>query len=318
MECLDLVSKIFDVTMQKLAPVYRNSDDLLKGTEEIPKIMKKYKDVGVTDRTLVWNTDLIETLELENLLNQVLSPRDALPFLGCCKKLATVAPRAAVLFACSRPPISTKSDLSVEQWKEIWRQACQAAFAQSHHPWMWAYSESATSTVRHLSGERHQASCCFSKHGDFLSSFANSVGDVDLASILMVHTYEIFDYTSPIDAVMWQTVALGVSSDGRFLVFDAQADFAEGTWFAGGTIHVADTLLDALYETSSSFQWCSGKFSLKASQKDFEVLEVNPDTVLWTPGMPRLTRKQARKQEAWRSHVAKAMSHTAASTYDCC
>jgi len=58
------------VTMQKLAPVYRNSEDLAKGKEEIPKIMKKYKDVGIKDRTLIWNTDLIETLELENLLNQ--------------------------------------------------------------------------------------------------------------------------------------------------------------------------------------------------------------------------------------------------------
>merc|ERR1719331_720992 len=58
------------VTMQKLAPVYRNSEDLKLGTVEIPKIMKKYKDVGIKDRSLVWNTDLIETLELENLLNQ--------------------------------------------------------------------------------------------------------------------------------------------------------------------------------------------------------------------------------------------------------
>jgi len=58
------------VTMQKLAPVYRNSDDLKKGTEEIPKIMKKYRDVGIVDRGLVWNTDLIEALELENLLIQ--------------------------------------------------------------------------------------------------------------------------------------------------------------------------------------------------------------------------------------------------------
>merc|ERR1711990_152202 len=58
------------VTMQKLAPVYRNSEDLKKGTLEIPKIMKKYKDVGIKDRSLIWNTDLIETLELENLLNQ--------------------------------------------------------------------------------------------------------------------------------------------------------------------------------------------------------------------------------------------------------
>merc|ERR1711862_724766 len=57
-------------TMQSLAPVYRNSADLKKGTEEVPKIMKKYKDVGIKDRSLIWNTDLIETLELENLLNQ--------------------------------------------------------------------------------------------------------------------------------------------------------------------------------------------------------------------------------------------------------
>jgi len=58
------------VTMQKLAPVYRNADDLKKGIVEIPKIMKKYKDVGIKDRSLIWNTDLVETLELENLLNQ--------------------------------------------------------------------------------------------------------------------------------------------------------------------------------------------------------------------------------------------------------
>merc|ERR1719310_1856579 len=49
----DLRSEL-QVTMQKLAPVYRNSDDLKKGTEEIPKIMKKYKDVGITDRSLIW------------------------------------------------------------------------------------------------------------------------------------------------------------------------------------------------------------------------------------------------------------------------
>merc|ERR1712048_241308 len=36
----------------------------------ITEFLKKYKDVGITDRSMVWNTDLIETLELENLLNQ--------------------------------------------------------------------------------------------------------------------------------------------------------------------------------------------------------------------------------------------------------
>merc|ERR1712186_69340 len=56
--------------MQKYAPVYRNSEDLKKGKDIVDGILKKYTDVGVTDRSMIWNTDLIETLELENLLNQ--------------------------------------------------------------------------------------------------------------------------------------------------------------------------------------------------------------------------------------------------------
>jgi len=56
--------------MQTYAPVYRNADDLATGKEKVQVLMKKYADIGVTDRSLVWNTDLIETLELENLLNQ--------------------------------------------------------------------------------------------------------------------------------------------------------------------------------------------------------------------------------------------------------
>merc|ERR1712217_809777 len=58
------------VSMQKYAPVYRNAEDLAKGKDVIDGIMKKYKDVGISDRSMVWNTDLIETLELENLINQ--------------------------------------------------------------------------------------------------------------------------------------------------------------------------------------------------------------------------------------------------------
>lgn len=56
--------------MQTYAPVYRNAEDLKIGRDKIQVIMKKYKDIGVTDRSLVWNTDLIETIELENLINQ--------------------------------------------------------------------------------------------------------------------------------------------------------------------------------------------------------------------------------------------------------
>merc|ERR1712238_618520 len=58
------------VNMQKYAPVYRNSEDLTKGKDIVDGVLKKYKDVGIKDRSMIWNTDLIETLELENLLNQ--------------------------------------------------------------------------------------------------------------------------------------------------------------------------------------------------------------------------------------------------------
>merc|ERR1712228_114385 len=50
--------------------VYRNSDDLEIGKGKVETIMRKYKDVGISDRSMIWNTDLIETLELENLINQ--------------------------------------------------------------------------------------------------------------------------------------------------------------------------------------------------------------------------------------------------------
>merc|ERR1712064_230496 len=59
-------------TMQTYAPVYRNSEDLKTGLSEVAKVAKLYKDIGISDRNLIWNTDLIEAMELENLLNQAL------------------------------------------------------------------------------------------------------------------------------------------------------------------------------------------------------------------------------------------------------
>merc|ERR1712048_911847 len=60
------------VSMQKYAPVYRNSKDMETGKSVVLECLRKYKDVGIQDRSMIWNTDLVETLELENLLNQAI------------------------------------------------------------------------------------------------------------------------------------------------------------------------------------------------------------------------------------------------------
>jgi len=57
-------------TMQTYAPVYRNSKDLAIGKEKVREIMGKFSEVGIQDKTMIWNTDMVETLELENLINQ--------------------------------------------------------------------------------------------------------------------------------------------------------------------------------------------------------------------------------------------------------
>eukprot|EP00360_Condylostoma_magnum_P002132 CAMPEP_0168313662 /NCGR_PEP_ID=MMETSP0210-20121227/3539_1 /TAXON_ID=40633 /ORGANISM="Condylostoma magnum, Strain COL2" /LENGTH=302 /DNA_ID=CAMNT_0008273191 /DNA_START=977 /DNA_END=1885 /DNA_ORIENTATION=+ len=55
-------------SMQLHAAVFREEKTLKQGCEKVTEICKLYDDVQVTDRGLVWNSDLIETLELENLL----------------------------------------------------------------------------------------------------------------------------------------------------------------------------------------------------------------------------------------------------------
>merc|ERR1712046_3170 len=55
-------------TMQEHAAVYRTTEVLAEGAEKIDDIALMMKDIKVTDKSLIWNTDLIETLELRNLM----------------------------------------------------------------------------------------------------------------------------------------------------------------------------------------------------------------------------------------------------------
>ncbi|KAE9612987.1 putative succinate dehydrogenase (quinone) [Lupinus albus] len=54
--------------MQNNAAVFRTQETLEEGSQLIDKTWESFHDVKVEDRTLIWNSDLIETIELENLL----------------------------------------------------------------------------------------------------------------------------------------------------------------------------------------------------------------------------------------------------------
>ena len=58
--------------MQKYAAVFRSSGSLTEGVEQMDEIAGRLDHVGIKDRSLVWNTDLIEAMELENLMSQAL------------------------------------------------------------------------------------------------------------------------------------------------------------------------------------------------------------------------------------------------------
>jgi len=60
-------------TMQADAAVFRTSATLADGVNKMTVIAKKMDDINVTDRTLVWNSDLMETLELTNLMPNALA-----------------------------------------------------------------------------------------------------------------------------------------------------------------------------------------------------------------------------------------------------
>jgi succinate dehydrogenase (ubiquinone) flavoprotein subunit len=62
------VRKAMQRVMQDDAAVFRTQETLAEGCVKIDEVASRLEDLDVTDKSLVWNTDLIEALELHNLM----------------------------------------------------------------------------------------------------------------------------------------------------------------------------------------------------------------------------------------------------------
>ncbi|MBY8966885.1 succinate dehydrogenase flavoprotein subunit [Algiphilus sp. NNCM1] len=59
--------------MQDHAAVFRTGESLDEGMKKLNKTAASFNDIAVSDRSLIWNSDLVETLELDNLLGCALT-----------------------------------------------------------------------------------------------------------------------------------------------------------------------------------------------------------------------------------------------------
>jgi succinate dehydrogenase / fumarate reductase flavoprotein subunit len=63
--------------MQTNCAVFRTGEVLEEGHSLIHEVYDGMSDIGVTDRSLVWNSDLVETMELDNLIAQAVVTMDS-------------------------------------------------------------------------------------------------------------------------------------------------------------------------------------------------------------------------------------------------
>ncbi|GAB0114102.1 succinate dehydrogenase flavoprotein subunit [Acidisoma sp. C75] len=59
--------------MQSHAAVFRNSESLKQGVAKVQKVWNGLSDMAVADRSLIWNSDLVEALELQNLMGAAMT-----------------------------------------------------------------------------------------------------------------------------------------------------------------------------------------------------------------------------------------------------
>ena len=72
-----LIRERMQRTMQSNCAVFRTGEVLAEGVKLIGEVQAEMADIGVTDRSLIFNTDLVETLELDNLMAQAVVTMNA-------------------------------------------------------------------------------------------------------------------------------------------------------------------------------------------------------------------------------------------------
>ena len=63
--------------MQNNCAVFRTGEILEEGHQKIHDVWRASDDIRVTDRSLIWNTDLVETMEYDNLIAQAVVTMDS-------------------------------------------------------------------------------------------------------------------------------------------------------------------------------------------------------------------------------------------------
>ena len=63
--------------MQENCAVFRTGEVLEEGSKKIHEVVTGLPDIKVFDRSLIWNTDLVETLEFDNLIAQAVVTMDS-------------------------------------------------------------------------------------------------------------------------------------------------------------------------------------------------------------------------------------------------
>ena len=64
-------------TMQSKCAVFRTEKTLKEGVDQIREPYEGMSDISVKDKSLLFNTDLVETLEFDNLISQALTTMDS-------------------------------------------------------------------------------------------------------------------------------------------------------------------------------------------------------------------------------------------------